>query len=120
MKAAGKKDKEGYKTIKVKESAYDDLKRMGVGIGAAVDILVKSQRKQIEKKIEDIKGMSDEVAQLMLQHGIFDVKFSGAGITEVFEEGNIVHIKGYANIDIPDPEARASLIEILKSKEEVQ
>ena len=113
----GEEEKEGWKSIKVKEGVYDDLKRMGVGIGKAVEILTKTQKEEIESKIEDIKGLGSDIATIMLEHGIFDIRFAGANIQDVIEDGDILQIKGFVNVVVPSEEARAQIIEALKGGE---
>ena len=110
--------KEAWKSIKVKKGVYEDLKRMGVGIGKAVEILAKQQQEAIERKIEDVKGLGSDIAEIMLEHGIFDIRFAGANIQEVEENGDQVQIRGFVNIIIPNEEARAKLVEVLKGQSE--
>ena len=110
--------KEKYKSIKVKEGVYKDLKRMGKGIGEAVEILVEAQKESVEKKIEDVKGLGSDIAEIMLEHGIFDIKFKGAGVQDIEENGDVVTIRGFVNVEIANEEARAKLIEVLEGKEE--
>lgn len=113
----GEEEKESWKSIKVKEKVYEDLKRMGVGIGKAVEILAKSQKEEIESKIEDIKGVGADIAEIMFEHGIFDIRFAGAGFHDVIEDGDILQIRGFVNVVVPNEEARAKIIETLKGGE---
>lgn len=106
-----------YQSIKVRKDVYDDLKRMGVGIGKAIEILVKTQQEQITRKIENIEAVSNDIVELMLQHGVFDIRFAGAGINSVVEADKVVQINGYVNISIPNEEARTKLVEILRGEE---
>ena len=108
---------EEWKSIKVKKGVYEDLKRMGKGIGKAVEILVKTQKSEVEKKIEDVKGLGSDIAQIMLEHGIFDIKFAGAGVEEVEENGDTLQIRGFVNVVIANEEARELVIEALTGKE---
>ena len=110
-------DKE-YKSIKVKGEVYEDLKRMGKGIGKAVEILVESQKQEVERKIDDVRGLGEDIAAIMLKQGIFDIKFAGAGVQEVIEDGDTLRIRGFVNIVIANEDARAKIIEVLRGKEE--
>jgi len=109
---------EEYKSIKVKGRVYKDLKRMGKGIGKAVEILVDSQKIEIEQKIEDVTGLGSEIAAIMLEHGIFDIRFKGAGIQDVTENGDMLTIRGFVNIVINNEEARERIIEALQGRKE--
>lgn len=112
------KEPEEWKSIKVKESVYKDLKKMGKGISQAVEILVKSQKEEIETKIEDVKDVADDIAAILLEQGIFDIRFAGAGVKDITENGDTVEIKGFIRVVIPNAEARQKLIEVLKGKED--
>ena len=109
--------KEKYKSIKVKEGVYEDLKRMGKGIGEAVEILVKTQKQEIERKVDDVKELGSDIAAIMLEQGIFDIKFRGAGVQDVEENGDVVTVRGFVNVEIANEEARAKIIEVLKGEE---
>lgn len=110
------KEPDEWKSIKVKESVYKDLKKMGTGISGAVEILVKDQKDKIERKIEDVKEISNELAAIMLEQGIFDIRFKGAGVTDVIENGNTITVRGFINVLIPNEEARQRIIEVLKGE----
>ena len=108
---------EDWKTIKVRKETYEELKRMGEGISKAVDTLVKAQKEAFQKKIEDIEETAGEIADILLRSGIFDIKFRGAGINGVEEDGTILRIRGFVNIDIPNDEARAEIVRLLRGEE---
>lgn len=112
------KEPEEWKSIKVKESTYKNLKKMGKGISQAVELLVEQQKEQIETKIQDVKAVADDIAGILMEHGVFDIKFAGAGIQDITEHGETVCIKGFVRVTIPNEEARAKLVEVLKGKEE--
>lgn len=114
------KEPEEWKSIKVKKRTYEDLKKMGKGISQAVEILVESQKEEIETKIEDIKDVADDVAQILLEHGVFDIRFAGAGVEDIKEDGETITVKGFIRVIIPHEEARAKLIEVLKGKEKAE
>jgi hypothetical protein len=103
-----------YKTVKVRKDTYEALKRMGVGIGKAIEMLVKQQEQAVTRKIEDIEKAGRELAELFLKHGLFDIKLNGAGISGVTESGDVVRVSGYIDIRIPNDEARQKLVEVLK------
>jgi len=106
-----------WKTIKIKRETYEELKRMGEGISKAVETLVKAQKEAFQRKIEDIEETAGEIADILLRSGIFDIKFRGAGISGVEEDGTILRIRGFVNIDIPNDEARTEIIRVLKGEE---
>ena len=107
---------EEWKTIKVKKDTYEALKKMGVGIGRAVDLLVRLQKKRIERKIEDISEAASEIADILVKHGLFSIRLDSCGIESVEVEGDQVHVRGYANLIIPDEEVRNKIIEILRGE----
>lgn len=107
-----------WKTIKVKKETYEELKKMDEGISKAVDMLVKAQKEALQRKIIDLEKSAGEIADILLRSGIFSVKFRGAGISGLEENGSILTIRGFINIDIPNPEARAEIVRILKGGEE--
>ena len=109
---------EGWKSIKVKGKVYNDLKRMGKGVGKAVEILVKDQQEAFEHKLEDIEEVGKEIASILFESGVFDIKFAGAGIEDIEEDGELLVIKGYINVEIPNEEARAQIIDTLLKREE--
>ena len=110
--------KQEWKSIKVTEETYKHLKKMGKGIGKAVEILVKRQREAFEEKLEDVEEVAGDIASVLLESGIFDISFKGAGIEDIEENGTMVRIKGFINIDIPDEDARAQIMSIIKGEEE--
>lgn len=115
------KEPDEWKSIKIKEKVYESLKKMGKGISGAVEILVKDQQEKIERKIEDVKEISNELAAIMLEQGIFDIRFKGAGVSDVIEDGDTITVRGFINVLIPNQEARQRIIEVLKGeKEEVE
>lgn len=109
--------KEGFKSIKVKEGVYEELKEtgkeMGVGIGKAVEILVDAKRAAVTKKIEDISEISEEIADILLESGLLDIKFRGAGIENASIDGDCLFIHGYISVQIPDASARKEIYEVL-------
>ena len=107
---------EKWRTIKVKKETYEQLKKMGVGIGRAVDLLVRLQKKKLERKIEDIREAASEIADILVEHGLFSIRVGSCGIESVEVEGDQVYVKGYANLIIPDEEVRNKIIEILRGE----
>ena len=103
-----------WKTIKVRRETYEELKRMGEGISRAVDLLVKTQKEAFQRKVKDIEKTAGEIADILLRSGIFDIKFRGAGISGVEEDGTLIRIRGFVDIDIPNDEARAEIIRVLE------
>lgn len=118
QKSEKEEEEQEWKSIKVKEGVYEDLKRMGVGIGKAVEILAAQQKELLGRKIEDVKELGSDIAEIMLEHGIFDIKFAGVGIQEVKEEGEMIQIRGFVKIIIANEEARKKVIETLAPREE--
>lgn len=114
-----KKKDEKWHSIKVREETYEELKRMGEGIGKAVDILVKEQKQKFERKLEDIEASAGDIANILLEAGIFDIKFKGAGVSDIEENGTLIRVRGYVNIDIPNDDARSQILSVLKGEEEI-
>jgi len=112
-------EKEEYRTIKVKEGTYQKLKSFKNGISRAVDVLLKVQQQKIEEKLEDLRGMSESIAEVLFRYGVFDIQFKGATIEKVIEDGDMITIEGRVNILIPHEEVRAKILEILRGGEDV-
>lgn len=103
-----------WKTIKIKKDTYDTIKRMGVGIGKAVELMAKYQAESVEKKIENIRSEAESIADLLSSHGVFDIKFLNSKISEIEEVGDILNLKVVISLLIPNEEVRSSFKEILK------
>ena len=110
--------KKEWRSIKVPEETYEELKGMDKGIGKAVELLVKEQKERFEKKLEDIEMSAGEIANIMLEAGLFDIKLRGMGVSDIEENGSMIRFKGYINVEIPNDDARAQILEVLKGKEE--
>jgi predicted CopG family antitoxin len=108
-----------YKTVKVSEDVYKQLKDMGVGISKALEIMVESQKGAIESKVRSIEASAREIAEIMFQKGIFDIRLKGGGVSSVEEDGDDLVIYGFVRISIPDDELRAKVMEVLEGKENV-
>lgn len=111
-----KKRKE-YKSIKVPEETYKDLKDLGKGIGKAVEVLVDEQKERFTEQIENIEGIADDLAEVIFESGIFDIKFKGMAIEEIEEVGDLLRIKGVVRVEIPNEDARYQIMTILKREE---
>lgn len=107
-----------WRSIKVRENTYEELKKMGEGIGKAVDILVKEQREAFEKKIGEVDELAGDIATVLFDSGIFDIKFKGMVVEKAAEYGSLVRFRGYVDIDIPNAEARIQIIDLLTGEEE--
>ena len=107
-----------WESIKVKTATREKLrsaaKNMGVGIGAAVETLVEAREKAITQKIEDIGEIGDEIASIILDSGLFDIKFRGAGVETASVDGDCLLIHGYISVEIPDEDAREKILEVIK------
>jgi len=112
------KDKPKLKSIKVPEETHKQLEEMGVGISKAVEILAEEGTEAVEKKIEEISQLGEELGTILLERGLFDIRFAGASIVDIKEDGEIVDINARIKIAIADEEARKAVIEALKPKEE--
>lgn len=112
---SGKQEKksEGFKSIKVKESTYDDLKGMGRGISEAVDILVSAKKEAVDMKINDITEMSSELVDIMFASGVFDIKFKGSGVESVEMKDDSIIIHGFIAVGIADEDAREEVYRVL-------
>lgn len=105
--------KKEYKTIKIPKETYNDIKDMGKGIGGAVDLLVKARGKAIEDKVKDLAEISEELGDIILEAGLFDIQFEGAGIESVREDGETLEITCRLKIGIPDDDGRRMILEAL-------
>jgi predicted CopG family antitoxin len=103
-----------FRTIKVSEDVYEDLKRMGIGISRALEIIVKSQRSVIESKMGEIERSANEIARLMLERGFFDIRLRGVGVSSVEEQDDSLIVYGYCKISIPDGDLRSKIKNVLE------
>ena len=116
--------KKEWQSIKVEKGVHENLKDlskdMGVGIGKAVEVLVETRRSAVTKKIEDISEISGEIADILLESGLLDIKFKGAGIENASIDGDCLFIHGYISVEIPDASARKEIYEVLSNGMERQ
>jgi hypothetical protein len=108
-----KDKKEEWKSIKVKEGTYDELQKMGKGIGGAIEMLVNAKKQAVSDKMDNISDISSELADIMFTSGIFDIKFGGSGIDKVELTDNGVTLHGYICIGIDDKDAREEVYKVL-------
>lgn len=108
-----KKKSEPFKSIKVRESTYDELQDMGQGISKAVEILVSAKKEAVKTKMGDITDMSSELADILFASGMFDIKFKGSGIESVDLESDGVTIHGFIAVGISDADAREEIYRVL-------
>jgi hypothetical protein len=111
------KKKKEYKTVKIPEEAYEVLKNLqkqGVPITRVLEMMVMSYRKGIEEKVEETKRKAEEVAEAMFRKGFFDIRFREGRVTEVYEDGDDLIIRGYVRLTIPDEEIRQMIKETVK------
>jgi len=108
-----KKKSEPFKSIKVRESTYDELQDMGQGISKAVEMLVSAKKEAVKTKMDDITDMSSELADIIFASGMFDIKFKGSGIENVELESDGVTIYGFIAVGIADADAREEIYRVL-------
>lgn len=108
-----KKKSEPFKSIKVKESTYDELQSMGQGISKAVDILISTKKEAVEAKIDGISEISSELIDVMMTSGIFDVKFKRSGIENIELKDDTIMIHGFIEIGIADKDVREEVYRVL-------
>jgi len=107
------KKSEAFRSIKVKESTYDELQDMGQGISKAVELLVSAKKEAVKTKMGDITEMSSELADILFASGMFDIKFKGSGIESVELESDGVTIHGFIAVGISDVDAREEIYRVL-------
>lgn len=107
------KKSEAFKSIKVRESTYDELQDMGQGISKAVEMLVSAKKEAVKTKMDDITDMSSELADIIFASGMFDIKFKGSGIESVELESDGVTIHGFIAVGIADVDAREEIYRVL-------
>jgi len=108
-----KKKSEPFRSIKVRESTYDELQDMGQGISKAVEMLVSAKKEAVRTKMDDITDMSSELADIIFASGMFDIKFKGSGIERVELESDGVTIHGFIAVGIADADAREEIYRVL-------
>jgi len=112
-------EREEFRSIKVKEGTYKKIKQtaadLGVGISKAIDSLAKVKSEAVSEKIREIGEVGGEIADVLLDAGVFDIKFKGAGVTEAKEEENNILIYGFIKIEIPDRDIRTAVLEAVQS-----
>ena len=109
-----KQKKEDWKSIKIKAGTKEELEDMGVGISKAVEMLVTARKDAVTGKIEDISGITEEIADILFESGLLDIKFKGSGIESVSMEGDCIVIHGYIKAGITDEGARQEIFEVMK------
>lgn len=115
MSESGKeKEEQKYKSIKVKEKTYEDIKDMGKGISGAVELLIEQRQKAVTDKIEGIGDVAGDIADIMFASGFFDISFAGGEVESIEEVGDNIVLRGFINVGIPDKMARAEVMEALK------
>lgn len=107
-----------WKSVKVKEDIYNQLKESGIGIGKAIEVLVTEQKKKVVEKFESIEQLSKEIGNIMLTEGFFDIKFKGMTALDVTEEDNNLIVTGMIKIQINNKDARRKIKELLMPKED--
>jgi len=103
-----------WATIKIKKEVKKKIEEMGLGISRAVEKLVEMKEKAIKESMRDFEEMGQQLADIILQSGLFDIKIKGGGIIGVEEEGEDIVITGVIRIGVPDPDIRASIKEVLQ------
>ncbi|MCJ7759911.1 hypothetical protein MUP59_02055 [Candidatus Bathyarchaeota archaeon] len=117
MRQKPEKDKQERKTIKVAPETHKKLEEMGVGIGKAVDILVEERAQQVAEKVEEISELGAQIGEILLAHGVFDIRFAGAAIQNVDVQGENLEITCLLKIAVPDEEVRKAIIDAVKPQE---
>lgn len=113
MSEEQKKPKD-WKSIKVKADTKEKLEDMGVGIGRAVEILVEAKQKAISGKIDDLSGITGDIADILFSSGMLDIKFRGSGVDDVSIDGDCVVIRGFIKAGIADEDAREEIYRVIK------
>jgi len=108
------KKAEDWKSIKVKAETKDKLEDMGVGIGKAVEILIDAKQRAVSDKIGDISEITGEIADILLESGMLDIKFKGSGIDDVSIDDDCIIIRGFIKAGISDINAREEIYRVIK------
>ena len=96
-----------WKSIKVKKTVYDASKRIGGGsISKALELIVKTQQKRIEEKLNEINSIAGELVELLVKYGFFSVKITGVNVDDVTVNGEDLIIRGSITVHVPDSELR--------------
>lgn len=106
--------KDDWKSVKIKASTKEGLEEMGVGIGKAVEMLVEAKRSAVTDKIDDISGITEEIADILLESGLLDITFRGSGVEKVSMEDDCIIVHGYIRAGIVDDNARQEIFEVIK------
>jgi hypothetical protein len=114
------KEKKEYKSVKVPQKTYDQLKAMGQGYGKALEVIVESQKQAIEQKVTEIGEIGRRLYEEVLAKGLFNIKIAGVRVGEVREDGNNIFINLEAIIEVPDVDARRAIMDAVKPKESVK
>ncbi|GAG77682.1 unnamed protein product, partial [marine sediment metagenome] len=114
IKLSDEGQKKDWKSIRVKANTKDKLEDMGVGISKAVEMLVEMRQKAVTDKIEDIGEITGDIANILFESGLFDIKFRGSGLDNVSIEGDCVIIHGFIKVGIADEGARQEIYEAIK------
>lgn len=68
--------------------------------------------------MQDLADISEDLADIILESGLFDIKFEGAAIESIKENGDSLDLYAKIRIGIPDDEARAKVLEALNPQKE--
>lgn len=107
---------EEWKSVKIREDIYKQLKDMGIGISKAIEILLEEQRKRIEEKFQSIEQITAEIFEEMVKNGFFNITLKGFCILDVHEENEDIIISGIVAINVPNSKVRKKIVEKLKPK----
>jgi methylmalonyl-CoA mutase cobalamin-binding subunit len=88
-----------------------------VGISRALEMIVKTRKAAIESRLKDIEEKAEEIAELMLEKGVFDIRVRSGGITSVEEDGDDLVVYGFIRLTIPDADLRSSIREVLEGEQ---
>jgi len=108
------KKEDKWASLKIKRETKEKLKDMGIGISRAVDKIVEAKEQVVKEKVQDIAEVGEDIANVLIQSGLFDIKFRGGRITGVSEDGEEIKIDGYFLIGISDKDVREEIVDIIK------
>lgn len=113
MSSEQEKKREDFRSVKVKESTYEDLKGMGMGISKAMEVLVSAKKDAVAKKMDNLTEISSELADIMFTSGVFDIKFRGSGVENVELQDDGITIRGFITVGISDRDAREEVYRVI-------
>ena len=106
-----------WKSVKIKGETYERLKKLGgESISKSIDDLIGAAQSRFEETISDAKSAAQDIANYLVTHGYFDIRFRNLAISNVSVQGDVLHLRLLAEIKVPNKEVLEKIVGILKDR----